>query len=796
MLRINLNEFKTLGRSLRSLSSRTPDVTPASFDGDGDGMRTGPDGRDNVPVAKPVESLTEIAEKFKNKPLKERQIGLVQYVRQLSKNNTPSASLPDLQRAFNLTRPQTAKAINAADPLYIEKHNEYKKIVEADRIERLTELWNSGSTMKEIAEELGLTRDQVLGLRKKLDLPVRRRGRIGVQKQKVKLRGEQVNRSEREKVISQVNNLRAAGYSDAQIAEKLDLTVAAVSGYTSELRNRGQLKPRPSKEERAMNMARDGMTVVEIAKRIQIPRSEVVKIIEEAGGVDGLEMGVAPKRPRGSARAVRADRLVESSKKRGKLEQQRLAQAEAERRRKKRRREELRWNQPGSTDEFYDDPEFYQNDDYDDYDGYSSLDDDLRKELPMIKIDLKSLGKRTLGRAISGGKPNVGKNPKDGDGDGFVVNLNTGMDDVPVSEIPDNVRDGYENLREGGRLSPEARRFREAGKLTPGEQPRELVPFDGSGGKTPTRFNPDDLLFMKKPDGRVPRALRNPDNRYDNLETSEVQAALGMVAYDLEKNPFEAQREKAKKNLDDITKSLKKRGFSDGEIQDLMRDEKKKAEDLVKKWFDEDPEAAAQRLEREARINPGGFGDGKDPKGDAARARRWADYVARGGKLSEAEWDRRDRQRNPGPQPRVQNVVGPVLPDRKKPARASDIASEGARLNVEPPKAGGFELRPVPDDKVDPDSRYDKMGAKELFDNYNLYKKRHRELRAWKDGEAPMPRIYRLPNGAPGEDRRQANRAYVEALQEWKKIEDSLRRRGYDDPEKARLEYNRSKRKK
>ena len=50
-------------------------------------------------------------------------------------------------------------------------------------------------------------------------------------------------------------------------------------------------------------------------------------------------------------------------------------------------------------------------------------------------LEEKALG-RSIGRAISNNaKPNVGKNPKDGDGDGFIFDFTTGLDNVPFKPL-------------------------------------------------------------------------------------------------------------------------------------------------------------------------------------------------------------------------------------------------------------------------------------------------------------------------------------------------------------------------
>ena len=49
-------DVKALGRIIGEV---TPNGEPSEFDGDGDGMRTGRDGKDNVPVTKPVKDVIE-----------------------------------------------------------------------------------------------------------------------------------------------------------------------------------------------------------------------------------------------------------------------------------------------------------------------------------------------------------------------------------------------------------------------------------------------------------------------------------------------------------------------------------------------------------------------------------------------------------------------------------------------------------------------------------------------------------------------------------------------------------------
>lgn len=58
----------------------------------------------------------------------------------------------------------------------------------------------------------------------------------------------------------------------------------------------------------------------------------------------------------------------------------------------------------------------------------------MNEEEDEIRIDIKAIG-GSIGRRAIPNKPNVGKNPKDGDGDGFVVDLTTGLDNVPFKPV-------------------------------------------------------------------------------------------------------------------------------------------------------------------------------------------------------------------------------------------------------------------------------------------------------------------------------------------------------------------------
>ena len=127
------------------------------------------------------------------------------------------------------------------------------------------------------------------------------------------------------------------------------------------------------------------------------------------------------------------------------------------------------------------------------YKGEKSLESDV-----VLRIDIKAIG-GSIGRRIPS-RPNVGKNPKDGDGDGFIVDLTTGLDNVPFKPV--RPIDGSGRDRNTVSI--------------------DLSQFDlATGKRKPTPKKPDaeekpKLTLLPKP------AKKDPDNRWDDAETEEI----------------------------------------------------------------------------------------------------------------------------------------------------------------------------------------------------------------------------------------------------------------------------------
>ena len=125
------------------------------------------------------------------------------------------------------------------------------------------------------------------------------------------------------------------------------------------------------------------------------------------------------------------------------------------------------------------------------YKGEKSLESNIA-----LQIDIKALG-GSIGRRVPN-KPNVGKNPKDGDGDGFIVDLTTGLDNVPFKTPIDG-----------------SGRDRKPISI-------DLSQFDlATGKRKPTPKKPDaeekpKLTLLPKPE------KKDPDNRFDDAETEDI----------------------------------------------------------------------------------------------------------------------------------------------------------------------------------------------------------------------------------------------------------------------------------
>ena len=126
--------------------------------------------------------------------------------------------------------------------------------------------------------------------------------------------------------------------------------------------------------------------------------------------------------------------------------------------------------------------------------------------------------------------------------------------------------------------------------------------------------------------------------------------------------------------------------------------------------------------------------------------------------------------------------------DTEKPGRTGGVSSS----------TGGkpeFELKPRPSNP-DPDNRFDTWESKEIFRRLNEAKKWYKQAREYVDGEGKPPRNYeQKPGNAPGVSEQRTRTRIKEILEEIKQMKESLKKRGYDDPDEARLEFGRSKRK-
>jgi hypothetical protein len=143
------------------------------------------------------------------------------------------------------------------------------------------------------------------------------------------------------------------------------------------------------------------------------------------------------------------------------------------------------------------------------YKGEKSLESDV-----FLRIDIKAIG-GSIGRRIPG-KPNVGKNPKDGDGDGFIVDLTTGLDNVPFKPVRAIDGSGSErNPMVAGqriiRISPEMTAMAE--RMREGDKPS--VPRKPTPDKPDADSKPKPTLLPKP-------AKKDPDNRFDDAETEDI----------------------------------------------------------------------------------------------------------------------------------------------------------------------------------------------------------------------------------------------------------------------------------
>ena len=206
-----------------------------------------------------------------------------------------------------------------------------------------------------------------------------------------------------------------------------------------------------------------------------------------------------------------------------------------------------------------------------------------------LRIDIKAIG-GSVGRRIPG-RPNVGKNPKDGDGDGFIVDLTTGLDNVPFKPVRAIDGSGSErNPMVAGqriiRISPEMTAAIE--RMREGDKP-----------SVPRKPTPDKPDAEEKPKFDLKPPPKNPntkENIFDETNTEsilremndslpyikKVRAALngeGIPKGNLRRRDGqteEAYQESLRRSLRDSTQrlrelqeALKRRGYADAETARL-----------------------------------------------------------------------------------------------------------------------------------------------------------------------------------------------------------------------------------
>jgi hypothetical protein len=111
----------------------------------------------------------------------------------------------------------------------------------------------------------------------------------------------------------------------------------------------------------------------------------------------------------------------------------------------------------------------------------------------------------------------------------------------------------------------------------------------------------------------------------------------------------------------------------------------------------------------------------------------------------------------------------------------------------QPPAPPRFELKPLPANP-DPDNPFDRMESKEIFEQLNSNKAWVKKARKYLNGEGPAPRNFEQMQGnAPGVSEARTRAELKDKLAAIKRMEESLKKRGYADAEEARLEFGRAK---
>jgi len=268
----------------------------SSYDGDGDGFVTGPNGIDNVPTPLKIAS-----DAVKGLSVRERGDALIAHIRKIDENGQQTDSVMKLAKAFNLGKEQVRKLVDGTSPEYFDRQKLFTEKLDAERTKFIKE--NDGMLLSDLARSLGMTVNQVskfrvtkAGLGKRREIVNKRPKRV------VKWGGQNVPVEKKEKDLVSINNFWSMGFTHAEIGRRLGLQPGVIQESIRQLEKRGTLKDRPSVEQAVINHALDGFTGVEISMQLRLTEDEVDKIIRDAGGLEGFERG---KRVLDSERYVR-----------------------------------------------------------------------------------------------------------------------------------------------------------------------------------------------------------------------------------------------------------------------------------------------------------------------------------------------------------------------------------------------------------------------------------------------------------------------------------------------------------
>lgn len=128
-----------------------------------------------------------------------------------------------------------------------------------------------------------------------------------------------------------------------------------------------------------------------------------------------------------------------------------------------------------------------------------------------------------------------------------------------------------------------------------------------------------------------------------------------------------------------------------------------------------------------------------------------------------------------------------------------DVPFRAPKSPVQPSDNGKPKLTLLPKpEKKDKDNRWDDAESDEIFERWNKETPLLNKLKAYIRGDKPastLPSAYQRPMGQTAEGHSSMVRsAYQTLVANQKAMRESLKNRGYEDPDSARIEYGRSKR--